>query len=197
MSARSVGRFVPLSIRRDVTNKMRSDALTFLTALSGSLCDMRSIATRTALALATFALLGCERYELDRRMQDLCKKDGGVTVFHEVMLSSNEFSKDGIPLSRYWLDSRLIGTNARLGPDYSYVVSESILKAGDPMKGQGRLVRRIERIYRANDQTLLGESVWYGRAGGDFLVLEHFSTAGCPSPVESLLTAVFVKENGR
>jgi hypothetical protein len=158
---------------------------------------MRSIATRTALALATFALLGCERYELDRRMQDLCRKDGGVKVFHQVMLPSNEFSKDGIPLSRYWLDSTLIGTNDRLGPDYGYVASESILKAGDPMKGEGRLVRRIERIYRANDQTLLGESVWYGRAGGDFFVLEHFSTAGCPSPVESLLTAVFVKENAR
>jgi hypothetical protein len=128
-------------------------------------------------------------------MQDLCKKDGGVKVFHRVTLPSQDFSKDGIPLSRYWLDPTLIGTNSRLGPDYRYVVTETILDAGDPMKGEGRLVQRKEEIYSANDRTLLGQSVWYGRAGGDVFVLEHFSTAGCPSPVESLLAAVFVKEN--
>ena len=186
---------VPMSIkRRHLTTKTPPATTSTFNAVH-RLCGRRSIAICSALALATIALFGCERYGLDKKMQELCEKDGGVNVFQKVVLPSKAFGADGIPFSRYWLDSTLIGTTNRLGPNYRYVVSERVLKAGDPMKGQGQLVRRTERIYRVEDQTLLGESVWYGRAGGDLIVLEHFSTAGCPSPVESLLTAVFVKEN--
>ena len=126
-------------------------------------------------------------------MESLCLQDGGVTVYEAVTLSTNEFNKDGVPLARYWLDPTLAGTTSRLGPNYHYVYRAEVLKAGDPMRGEGRLTRYVEEIHRATDGRLLAKSVSYGRAGGDFIVLEHFSTAGCPSSKKPFLTAVFLK----
>jgi hypothetical protein len=127
-------------------------------------------------------------------MGELCKKDAGLTIHERVSLAAGEFSKDGTPLSVYWRDPSLVGTAGRLGPNYRYVSRDETIRAGDPMKGEGRLTRYVEEIHRTSDGKLLGRSVWYGRSGGDFVVLGHFSTAGCPTSAEPLLTAVFVKE---
>jgi hypothetical protein len=155
---------------------------------------MRSLAAASFTAVSLLGLAGCERWELDQQMGELCKKDGGVKVHETVPLPAGEFSKDGIPFSSYWRDSSLVGTTGRLGPNYRYLSRDETIKAGDPMKGEGRLTRYVEEIYRIKDGRLLGSSVWYGRSGGDFIVLGHFSTAGCPVSAEPLLTAVFVKE---
>ena len=151
---------------------------------------------RATLTLAVFCILslaGCEKYSLDRQMNQLCKRDGGVKVYETVALPEVEFSKDGVPLARYWLDPLLIGTAYRLGPNYHYASLEETIKAGDPTKGEGSLTRYVQEIRRINDGKLLGRSVWYGRAGGDLIVLGHFSTAGCPDPAEPLFTTVFIK----
>ena len=108
-------------------------------------------------------------------------------------IAAAEFSKDGAPLARYWLDPSLIGTSGRLGPNYHYKSLEETIKAGDPMKGESRLTRYVQEIHRVEDGRLLGRSVWYGRAGGDLIVLGHFSTAGCPAPAKPFFTAVFIK----
>lgn len=157
----------------------------------------RTVRTRSLntllVMLMTVAVAGCEKYSLDRRMNDLCRMDGGLTVHETVRLPNSEFSKDGVPLARYWLDPSLVGTTARLGPAYRYTNVREVIKAGDPMRGEGRLTRNTEEINRIQDGKLLGRAVWYGRAGGDLMVIDHFSTAGCPVPAPQLLTAVFTR----
>jgi len=54
------------------------------------------------LGLATLGatlLAGCEKHDLDKRMGELCRKNGGVTVYETVRLPESEFSKDGVPLA--------------------------------------------------------------------------------------------------
>ena len=145
--------------------------------------------------LCTLLVSGCEKYALDRRMEALCKEDGGVVVYEAVRLPASEFGRDGTPLARYWFDRSVVDKSKRLGPDYRYVRRFETIKAGDPMKGEGRLTRYVEEVFRERDGRLLARSVQYGRSGGDLVVLEHFSTAGCPSPAVPFLTAVFLKES--
>jgi hypothetical protein len=154
---------------------------------------MRSLTPTLGSFLVAATLIGCEKHDLDRQMEALCKKDGGVKVYETVLLPAGEFNKEGIPLARYWLDPSLVGTSGQLGPSYRYKSFEETIKAGEPMKGEGRLTRYVEEIHRVEDGRLLGRSVFYGRAGGDLIVLGHFSTAGCPNTTTPFLTSVFIK----
>ena len=45
--------------------------------------------------LAAVAISGCEKYALDRQMEELCKKDGGVRIFEHVKLPANRFDEHG------------------------------------------------------------------------------------------------------
>ncbi len=136
-------------------------------------------------------LTGCERSELDRQMEVLCKKDGGVQVYEIVKLPSEMFDQDGDPFPGW--GGRI--PEERLGKDYSYEFQETILKAGDPLKGEGRLDRMTFRIYRRSDKKLLGEEILYGRSGGDYIAYAHPSSKSCPSGINraNLIQSVFIK----
>ena len=105
---------------------------------------MRRVVAIPLTAISLLIIAGCERWTLDRQMEEFCRKDGGVTLYNTVVLPSNEFSKDGIPLARYWRDPTLVGTTSRLGPSYRYVSRDETIKTGEPMKGEGRLTRYVE-----------------------------------------------------
>ena len=144
------------------------------------------------LAAALFFLSSCEKFVLDRQMEDLCKKDGGVKVYETVTLPSSMFDNLGDPFPGW--PTRSI--EDRLGSDYRFVVETIFLKNGDPQKGEGRLARTSQRIYRRMDGKLLGESVTYGRSGGDIVAYAHPSSNSCPLyPLASdtVIRSVFLK----
>lgn len=143
------------------------------------------------LIWSTASLVGCEKYALDRKMKELCEKDGGVVVFEVETLPASEFNSDGVPLYRYLLDLRLAGTSQRLGPAYRYLSSFQSIKSGDSMKGEGSLTKHVIEVYRERDGRLLGRSISYDRSGGDLIVLGHPSTASCPNPAPQFLSSVF------
>jgi len=62
---------------------------------------MRINSSLTNLTLGTvamiFVLTGCEKFALDRQMEDLCKKDGGVKVYETVTLPASMFDQLGDP----------------------------------------------------------------------------------------------------
>lgn len=60
---------------------------------------MRSLIAASTALLLSLGLAGCERWELDRQMEELCRKDGGVKVYEAVTLSAGEFSNVGEPLA--------------------------------------------------------------------------------------------------
>ena len=129
------------------------------------------------LSVAAMAFLcGCEKFALDRQMEDLCLKDGGVKVYETVALPSAMFDQWGDPFPGW----RGRPQELRLGGDYRYSVEVVYLKRGDPLKGEGRLERQSERIFRRSDGKLVGEAVSYGRSGGDFIVYAHPSSLHCP-----------------
>ena len=149
----------------------------------------------TTLLIAAF-LSGCgEKDEADKQMLELCAKDGGVKIYETVTLPKGEFGAWGRPLDRYW--SNQANPEDRLGPDYRYVVKSEFLRRGDTLKGEVQLFKLTQRIYRKRDDKLMGESVEYGRSGGDHFINRilggHPSSLSCPSGPNTLLTSVFTK----
>lgn len=154
---------------------------------------MRSVVATVLASTFLLSLAGCERDALDRQMEELCKKDGGVKVYETVTLPASEFDGE-VPLGRY---IPLAKSDADyLGPNYRYVQKLEILvgENADIEKGEGRLSRFYTAIWRRSDGRLLGESVSYGRGGGDGFTF-GFQPSGnfCPKPRVDLIQSVFLK----
>lgn len=144
------------------------------------------------LATAIGAVGGCEKYELDRQMEELCKKDGGVRVYETVTLPPEMFDQNGEPFPG-WATRP---PEDRVGPDYRLTWSITDLKRGEPLRGEGRLSQHRRAVVRLSDNKVLGESISYGRSGGDFIVLGHFTSKTCPPGIGGsapLIHAVFIK----
>ena len=162
--------------------------------------QMRSRSLLTRLSLhgwfaVAILLSGCEKFALDRQMEELCKKDGGVKVYETVTLPPEMFDQWGDPFPG-WRGRAL---EDRLGPEYRYVYETVYLKQGDPIKGEGRLDRTVTKVYRRSDGKLLGEAVSYGRAGGDFIAYAHSTSKSCPATLSEsdVIRGVFIrKESG-
>ena len=155
--------------------------------------SVRNLSAYLSAVSALFALTGCEKFALDRQLTELCEKDGGVKIYEAVKLPGTMFDQWGDPFPGW----RGRTKEQRLGVDYLYSVEVLHLKRGDPLKGEGRLEKRIERISRRSDGKLLGEAISYGRSGGDFIAYSHPSSTHCPiyrDDSESLIKSVFAKK---
>ena len=167
-----------------------------LTFLAGKIVMIKKLMRTAAaifLAVLSATQLGCEKYKLDRQMEELCRKDGGVKVYEVAMLPHNMFDMRGNPFAGW----ELRPPEQRLGNDYWMDYKTTYLKAGNPLKGEGRLSRHHWRIFRKSDGKMLGEGVSYGRSGGDFIVVGHFTSNSCPpqfGEATALINSVFVKE---
>jgi hypothetical protein len=146
-----------------------------------------------AATLGLMPLVGCEKYALDRQMQALCEKDGGVRVYETVTLPPEMFDQNGDPFPGW----RSRSDEARLGDDFRLIRETTELKRGDPMKGEGRLTRYEWKVVRQSDGKVLGEGTMYGRSGGDFVALGHFTSNSCPAQFgapRDVIHGVFVKK---
>lgn len=157
---------------------------------------MRRVIAIPLVAVPLLLLAGCERWALDRKMEELCKKDGGVKVYETVKLPASDFSNIGQPLARYAKPAT--AEEDRLGPDYLYISKREVLlgAAANPERGEGRLVRLYWAIHRRSDGKLLGEQVEYRRIGGDgFTFGFHPSSASCPHVDRDVSQNVFIRGN--
>ena len=156
---------------------------------------MRAL-TLLALSLVLVSLLGCERRELDRKMEELCKRDGGMTIYEKEVLPASEFSNVGQPLAKYAQKAQSLDTS--LGPNYRYILQITIVAGrpnADPKRGEGLVERVYQAVIRRSDGKVLGEYVEYRRGGGDGFTF-GFQPSGdyCPKPAVSLINSIFVKE---
>ncbi len=145
-----------------------------------------------AMAIAGQGLAGCEKFALDRQMEELCKKDGGVKVYETVTVPPEMFDRWGDPFPG-WRERK---REDMLGPEYRYVEETVYLKYGDAFKGEGVLRRFSTRIYRRSDGKLMGEAISYARSGGDFIAYAHPTSKSCPiykSDDEWVIKSVFLK----
>ncbi|MBS0437397.1 MAG: hypothetical protein JSR75_21330 [Proteobacteria bacterium] len=159
---------------------------------------MRPMTATLLSTLLVAALSGCEKYDLDRQMEALCKADGGVKVYEVVTLPVDRFDSTG----------RLITGPAQDmgGGLYVKKVTEGLriewrtdaIKAGEPfgkaLISEGRLLRFSTRVVRTVDNKVLGEEISYGRSGGE-ISIGHPSQNFCPRPrpAPDVVQAVILK----
>lgn len=131
----------------------------------------RSIIPIQLTAILLLALTGCERYALDRQMDELCKKDGGIKIYEKVILPATYFNATGGLILGPAVAQSSDASSRRIGEDEYRIVTHQIYIAGsrstDVQGGHGVLVRVRVSIIRSRDKFLLGEQVWYHRGGGD------------------------------
>lgn len=164
---------------------------------------MQKIVQLSVALICTPLIVSCERWELDQKLEELCKRDGGIRVNEAVTLPKSYFEPSG-PLS---LGPTLaLGLNApesksfmrRIGDDeYRYITTRTIVVGradADLEGGGGSLTRISEVIVRQADTRLLGEYVWYRRDGGDgFTFGAQPSVKLCPDARISLTGSIFIK----
>lgn len=156
----------------------------------GGRFHMRNMAMFLSFVVCATLLSGCERYWLDRQMEELCKKDGGVKVYEKVMLPPAEYERV------FNFVAAAKSKEERYGSGYRYVLKSDVVagKGVDPDKGRGTLTRYYGALYRALDGRLLGENISYQRVGGDLFTF-GFQPSGnhCPKPRIDLAQSIFVK----
>ncbi len=152
---------------------------------------MSTMCYRLVAIMLIILLSGCERYWLDRQMQELCAKDGGVKVYKTVTLSPAEYEA----LFKYKVRAK--SREEYYGPEYRYIATRTVIAGKQdraPGSGRGQLARNHYAIYLRSVNLLLGENVEYSRVGGD-LITFGFQPSGnhCPKRRVSLAQSVFVK----
>lgn len=161
---------------------------------------MRSLVTPVLASALLVSLSGCERYALDRQMEELCAKDGGIKVYETVTLPANYFYQDGTMKHG---QTMTLGTDSnitfeRVGDDDFRIVTEKQYLSGSRLtnlqKGDGVLIRIKVSVIRWKDRHVLGEQIRFDRGGGDFFTF-GFQPSGnaCPLPRVDLASSIFVK----
>ena len=154
-----------------------------------------------AASLMLVSLVGCEKYALDRQMEELCKKDGGLKVYETVTLPRSAFDPTGYLIRQRLTDPSKPLTSYAIvsGGEYSISSVRVDIVGGQVGTGfvkKGRLSRHEFVVHRIADKKVLGVEVSYGRTGGE-VSLGHPSSNSCPltSPNPGLIDAVFKKGN--
>lgn len=113
------------------------------------------------------------KIKADALVDELCKKDGGITVHETVKLPVGRFDKYGnvnVPFT------------PRPGEDY-YLRTEKAWVVPYSEEGSISISRQSFKLYRATDRKLLGEAISYLRRGGDAPSHAHPSSYRCPNDV--------------
>lgn len=135
------------------------------------------------LLAAAFLLNACEKARLDQQVKELCAKDGGIKVYETVRLPPEKFNQWGQP--NFFNPTQ--GENA-LGPEYVFKREIHYYRSGNP-----EMSRKHYQVIRRSDGKLLGETVFYGRGGGDLPGPWHDSSFVCPPYAEADSTALLMK----
>lgn len=134
-----------------------------------------------------------EKDLLNKQMAELCKIDGGVKIYETVKLPAEMFNENGGLKNKKFIrkDNKDL---MFIGSDYILIEDSADIKKGDPLKGEGWLLRSHSEIRRTTDNALIAEAVQYGRAGGDRWSLGMHSIDDCPNEPIDLFNKVFSKQ---
>ena len=145
-----------------------------------------AIAASIGVLIAPWLVSSGVKWYYDQQVRELCAKDGGVKVYETVKLSPEKY--DDLKRVNFILPDK-----SRLKPaDEYYLESEDqFLKEGNP-----NLLRNHAWVIRRSDGKILGESIQYGRGGGELPGPWHGSSFFCPEISKenpSLEPSVFIK----
>ena len=97
----------------------------------------------------------------DHRVNQMCEKDGGVTVYERIVLSEEEYKRLGGTKSGLAFPLEQVAEKSGF-PYFRRVVDVRIRDASP------EVVRFETLLIRRSDRKVLGRVVQYGRSGGDF-----------------------------
>jgi hypothetical protein len=154
--------------------------------MAGSIKRMMTAIVMLSMSLVVAACAsGPSKSDLDDEVRRLCAIDGGIKVYETVALPANQFDSSGnvrIPFKRY------------AKPDDNFFIEAEtvLLWTGNP-----QLDRMHSRVIRRSDGKVLGESIRYGRGGGDIPGPWHDSSLICPDPKipPYLEQSIFLKDD--
>jgi hypothetical protein len=112
-----------------------------------------------------------DQWAADKQVRELCAKDGGVRVYETVTLPTDKY--DMYARANWVIPDK---SHAKLTDDYYSETDRHYFKTGNP-----EMSRRQYQIVRRSDGKILGESISYGRGGGDLPGPWHESSYHCPS----------------
>ena len=142
------------------------------------------------LPLAAACASGPSKAELDAEVNRLCAIDGGVKVYETVKLPADRFDKRQHFINFY----RPTQEENALGPEYLFKQNIFYYRRGNP-----EMTRQHYQISRRSDGKLLGETILYGRGGGDLPGPWYESGFNCPTfaevGVNVLLRKLFVQSS--
>jgi hypothetical protein len=146
----------------------------------------KALALTVSVAVLSAPLLvsNAVKAHYDLQVRELCAKDGGVQVYETVRLPAERFDEFG--------DFRIpIKSNAQETDPYYYEWRVQRYRDGNPT-----IRRNHALVFRKSDGKLLGESINYGRSGGDLPgPWEGGTSFRCPesADITDLNKQVFIK----
>ena len=155
--------------------------------------------TVTALALSLAFLTGCEANRLDRKMEELCKIDGGIKIYETVNVPASWLDEQGYPNNRTF-PIRYVGgglTTQEISDQYIVRIQEKTIVAvqdDSHLFIHGTLRRVQTTVMSTPDRRILGEETTYRRTGGDWS-LGHPGSSFCPypNPSKDVIQSIFKK----
>lgn len=144
------------------------------------------VAASAMILLGLLWLAEGEKWLLDRQVREMCARDGGIKVYETVKLPPEKFDQ--------WGNVGILDKNhAKPTDEYYYESEEHYYQQGNPalLRSRGWIVRR-------SDGKVLGESIRYGRGGGDLPGPWYGTSFDCPSIADAegkLETSIFLKGN--
>lgn len=136
-----------------------------------------------ALLLLAIGFFEGRKAYWDYQVRGMCEKDGGMKLYHRVPLPKRYLDADGF--------IRIPSINKADSSDlFNYSVETQKIKEGDLA-----VYRYHVTVMRRSDSVLLGESVIYGRSGGDFPTYAYPSRFVCPENQgeSQLINAIFLR----
>ena len=133
------------------------------------------------LILAGLGIAYCEANKAywDHRVRELCKKDGGVTVFETIAISNEEFRL--LPNVGGVVTLPSIGTENE-NHHYFEKSKTTILHRSNPYVWRTDVV-----IVMRDSDRVMAKYATFHRRGGDFPSgVSHESAFGCPDPLTTL-----------
>ena len=112
-----------------------------------------------------------EKAYWDKQVENLCRRDAGITVYERVTLTPEQFK-----LVQGRSGGIVIPSKRAAGPETPYYLETEQTSIRD---NSPRVSRTDMRIVRRVDGKVLSSSVSYMRFGGDFPGLSHDSSFGC------------------
>ena len=122
------------------------------------------------LVILVFGFYEGRKAYWDYRVREMCARDGGIRIYEIIELPAEYFNEWNQP--KFYHPTK---KEYALGKDYIYEVKTTHYRDKDPV-----ISKREYRVYRRNDGKLLGESVIYGRGGGDIPGPWYPSSFSCP-----------------